>query len=1084
MPHEITNFLSSVPFVPNRYPRSTMKNHPESPPSRLLIEKHHNPIICSILSSLRSSLIVSKASAAFVGLAALTGASHAQITNTVWNMTAATPSASGTNATGSAIVSGNNNGTTTLLTTTSASNNLGASGGNNAGAATRTGILDTTTTPTTGSAYFEVTLTPQNGATLTLSEINFGSRSTSTGPQAYTVRTSTDSYAANFATGSLTNNSTWALNSNTGLSLAFSSATTFRIYGHNGAGNPSANTANWRIDDLTFKTSSAGGADGVPPAVSLLTPLDDATGVLVGSNLVVTFSENVFAIPAVTSKIELRKTSDNSLVEDFLINSSAVTGVGTNTISINPTTNLAYSTEFYVTFPAGLVEDAALNDFPGILTTTAWSFTTEAVPLPPAVVINKIFNSGGNNGVGDAVELLVTGNGTAGTFADLSGLFIKDFSSNITGDGGAQYQFVSGSIWNSVPVGTLIVLTRAGTSSDITSADFSLSVNLDDTVYFNKTGGTFDISAREMIMIKTAASTATGNAGNIHAMAASDGIPAPTLYDSTVPPKLISSTTLGSNAGVIATNPTSSIADFNGTNASTVAMTAGALGTPSNTENLVYINALRGIVPGDGSGLASITNVTVGAFSGLNMFNDAQTDNQSVKISVTAQVPSVTLTTVEITVPTGMGVPSAATVTGAGAGTPSVVIASQVVTISGLAVTNTNLIDITLDGLDTPVTSASDNGSQTFTIKTAIASGSLTSILTQPVAYVIVPIEAIRDVNVTTGVALDLNSIVAIEGVCTESQVFTTNTLAYLQDGNFGVAVFNSNPIGNPFIVGERYAVVGTVAQFSGVTQVTPSSFANVVSLGAGTSPTPLVITIPDLLLNAEAYEGRLVTVENLSPAVWSAPVSPATSVSVAMQDTASPTPNSLNIVITNGSGATTGPGGAANITGIFSQNDGSSPFTTGYQLLPREADDVDPLVSGFAAWIAVYYPGVTDVNIVGFNADPDLDGIPNGVEALTGGAPNVPGVFATSEFTKTANVFTFLYPQDSEVPPGIEATYQWSTDMINWQNDDESFGGLTVSLSDILWDNSDPEVTIYRVSAEVTTGTAVSLFVRVGAVD
>ncbi|MGL4401989.1 MAG: Ig-like domain-containing protein [Luteolibacter sp.] len=848
-------------------------------------------------------------------------------------------------------------------------------------------------------------------------------------------------------------------------------------------GSPTTGNANWRIDDLTFKTSSAGGSDIVPPAVSLLSPPDDATGVLVGSNLIVTFSENVAVIPATTGKIELRRTSDNSLVEEFPIASGAVTGFGSNTLSINPTADLAFATGFYVIIPAGFVEDAVGNDFPGLLTTTAWSFTTEAVPLPPIAVINKIFNSGGNNGAGDSIELLVTGNGTPGTVADLSGLYLKDFSSSITSDGGGQYQFLTGSIWNAVPVGTLIVLTRAGTSSDVSSADFSLVVDLDDPTYFAKTGGTLDLSSREMVMLKTAASGPSLSGGSIHAMAVTDGNPAPTFFDSAVPPKLISATTLGSNAGVIANNPTSAIGDFNGASASTVAMTVSALGVPNNTENLVYINALRGIVPGDGSGQASLINATVGPFSGLTMFDDAQVNNQTVKISLTAQVPSVTLTTVEITVPTGMGVPSGATVTGAGAGTPSVSISSQVVTISGLAVTNTNLIDITLNGLDTPVTTAADNGNQTFTVKTAIAAGTLKSILTQPVAHVIIPIEAIRDVNVTTGVPMDINTVVAVEGVCTEAQVFNTNTLAFIQDGDFGVGAFNSGT-NTPFNAGDRFAVVGRVSQFSGLTQVAYSSNSDVVNLGVATSPTPLVITIPDLLLNPEAYEGRLITVNNLSPAVWSAPIFPAASVSVAMMDNATPTSNPLTILITSGSGASTGPGGAANITGIYFQTDISSPFTAGYQLLPREADDVDPLVSGFGAWIASFYGMETDVNIVGFAADPDLDGIPNGVEALIGGVPNAPGVFATSELIKTGSIFSFLYPQDSVIPVGIQPIYQWSTDMVNWRNDGGSFGGITVTLADELWDDSDSQITIYRVTATVTVGTASKLFVRVGAVD
>jgi phosphatidylserine/phosphatidylglycerophosphate/cardiolipin synthase-like enzyme len=155
----------------------------------------------------------------------------------------------------SEISQGNNNGTTTLLTTTSASSGYtGSSGTYNAGAAARTGAL---VTGTNGSAYFQFTLTPDAASTVTLSAISFGTRSTSTGPQAYSLRSSADSYASDVATGSISNNSTWVLKSNTGLTItsAMGSALTFRIYGYNGAGSPASGTANWRIDDLTLTLS-------------------------------------------------------------------------------------------------------------------------------------------------------------------------------------------------------------------------------------------------------------------------------------------------------------------------------------------------------------------------------------------------------------------------------------------------------------------------------------------------------------------------------------------------------------------------------------------------------------------------------------------------------------------------------------------------------------------------------------------------------------------------------------------------------------------------------------------------------------
>jgi len=140
----------------------------------------------------------------------------------------------------------------------------------------------------------------------------------------------------------------------------------------------------------------------------------------------------------------------------------------------------------------------------------------------------------------------------------------------------------------------------------------------------------------------------------------------------------------------------------------------------------------------------------------------------------------------------------------------------------------------------------------------------------------------------------------------------------------------------------------------------------------------------------------------------------------------------------------------------------------------------LDSAVEDYASWINSFYNGVTDPNIIGFDKDPDNDGIPNGVEALTGGDPSTPGVLAITELTQSGNTLTFLYPKDETPPAGVTASYQWSSDLVNWQGDGGSFGGATVSLAEILWDDSDPEVDIYQVSATVTAGSAPKLFVRV----
>lgn len=173
----------------------------------------------------------------------------------VWNFgtDAANPSPSSDtvgHATAGDVSQGNNNGTTALLTTVSASGGYaGASGQFNAGAAARTGALNT---DANGSAYFAFTVTPDPGYTLVVTAIAFGTRSTPTGPQAYTLRGSLDGYASDLATGAIVTNSSWALKQNTlaVTSTVADASITFRLYGHDGVGNANAGTANWRIDDL------------------------------------------------------------------------------------------------------------------------------------------------------------------------------------------------------------------------------------------------------------------------------------------------------------------------------------------------------------------------------------------------------------------------------------------------------------------------------------------------------------------------------------------------------------------------------------------------------------------------------------------------------------------------------------------------------------------------------------------------------------------------------------------------------------------------------------------------------------------
>jgi len=165
---------------------------------------------------------------------------------------------------------------------------------------------------------------------------------------------------------------------------------------------------------------------------------------------------------------------------------------------------------------------------------------------------------------------------------------------------------------------------------------------------------------------------------------------------------------------------------------------------------------------------------------------------------------------------------------------------------------------------------------------------------------------------------------------------------------------------------------------------------------------------------------------------------------------------------------------------------DGGAAFDTTLYVVQAPSPgltNVLPPPYNYPNWINGYYSGVTDPLTIGFGADPDHDGISNGVEALIGGNPSTPGVFATTELTQTGNTFSFLYPKSKTVPAGVTASYDWSSDLITWQASTvASSGGINVTLVEEEWDSLDPNVTIYKVTATVTAGTTSKIFVRVAA--
>lgn len=114
------------------------------------------------------------------------------------------------------------------------------------------------------------------------------------------------------------------------------------------------------------------------PTVNTLSPTDNATGITLTSNLILTFSQTV---TTGTGNILIKKTTDDSTVETINVTGGLVTGSGTNTITIDPNTTLDESTGYYVTIPGTAFRNGS-NYYAGITLGTTWNFTTGDFTAP------------------------------------------------------------------------------------------------------------------------------------------------------------------------------------------------------------------------------------------------------------------------------------------------------------------------------------------------------------------------------------------------------------------------------------------------------------------------------------------------------------------------------------------------------------------------------------------------------------------------------------------------------------------------------------------------------------------------------
>lgn len=116
-------------------------------------------------------------------------------------------------------------------------------------------------------------------------------------------------------------------------------------------------------------------SDVQPPTVVTRTPADDASAVAVGTDLVLSFSEAVFAG---TGSIRLL-SNDGAVLREIRADDPGAVRISGSTVTVDPGANLPAGTAFTVHVDAGSFRDAAGNAFAGIGSNTAWNFSTAAV---------------------------------------------------------------------------------------------------------------------------------------------------------------------------------------------------------------------------------------------------------------------------------------------------------------------------------------------------------------------------------------------------------------------------------------------------------------------------------------------------------------------------------------------------------------------------------------------------------------------------------------------------------------------------------------------------------------------------------
>ncbi len=216
-------------------------------------------------------------------------------------------------------------------------------------------------------------------------------------------------------------------------------------------------------------------------------------------------------------------------------------------------------------------------------------------------------------------------------------------------------------------------------------------------------------------------------------------------------------------------------------------------------------------------------------------------------------------------------------------------------------------------------------------------------------------VDQINNVDTTPGADFvpDLiNQIVRVRGAVTSIDFRGgTGIEYYIQDATGGIDLFSTTADVGPFSIGDSIEAVGSISQFNGLTELLITTPASVSALPPGTVPpaAPQLVTLSQLAGSGvgEALEGRLIRIDNVTITGGAFPASGSSGNLTISDATGSAT---LRIDSDTDIDGTPTPTGRLSIVGLATQFDSSSPFDSGYQILPRTTGDISATVPALSA--------------------------------------------------------------------------------------------------------------------------------------